>query len=118
MSKQEGNQSLTIHLLLEDRLLPLEHANILDQCGSQALDFFLRLLLIFERAPSKVEARAESSKLHGIFPSLGDRSLELVLGLVGVLTGFLFLGLEARHFLLQPRHFGSKPSDLPLITKE
>ena len=48
----------------------------------------------------KVECRAESSKLHGIFPGLGNHSLELVLGLVGVLMGFLFLGLEACHFLL------------------
>ena len=42
----------------------------------------------------------ESSKLHGIIPGLGDHSLELVLGLVGMLVGFPFLGLEARHFLL------------------
>ena len=40
MSKQEGNQSLTIHLLLEDRLLPLERANIPSQGGGQALGFF------------------------------------------------------------------------------
>ena len=48
----------------------------------------------------KVECRAESSKLCGIFPVLGDHSLELVLGLVGVLMGYPFLGLEAHHFLL------------------
>ena len=48
----------------------------------------------------KVECRAESSKLYGIFPSLGYHSLELVLGLIGVLTDILFLGLEADHFLL------------------
>ena len=48
---------------------------------------------------SKVEGRAESSKLRGIFPDLGDDNLELVLDLVGVLTSFLFLGLEACHFL-------------------
>ena len=50
--------------------------------------------------PSKVEAQAESSKLRGIFLGLGDYSLELVLALVNVLMGFLFLGLEARNFLL------------------
>ena len=48
----------------------------------------------------KVEGQAESSKLHGIFPGLGDHNLELVLRLVGVLTDFPFLGLEADHFLL------------------
>ena len=48
----------------------------------------------------KVEGRAESSKLRGIFPGLGDHSLELVLGLIGVLMGFPFLGLEAHHLLL------------------
>ena len=67
---------------------------------------------------SKVECRAESSKLRSTFPSIGDHSLELVLGLVGVLMGFPFLGLEARHLLLQPRHFSSKLLDLPLTTKE
>ena len=97
---QKGNQSLTIHLLLEDHLLPLECANILGQSGGQALGFFLRLLLIFEHVPTNVEGRVESSKLHGIFLSHGGHSLELVLGLVGVLMGFLFLGLEACHFLL------------------
>ena len=60
----------------------------------------------------------ESSKLRGIFPSLGNHSLELVLGLVSMLTGFPFLGLEARHLLLQPRHFISKPLDLPLTMEE
>ena len=107
-AKQKGNQSLTFHLLLEDHLLPLEHANIPGQGGGQALGFFLQLLVIFERAPSisalstgKVECRTESSKLRGIFLGLGDHSLELVLGLVGMLTGFPFLGLEARHLLLQ-----------------
>jgi len=80
----------------------LEHANIPRRGDGQALGFFLQLLLIFERAPSvgalltgMVECRAELSKLHGIFPSL-----ELVLGLVDVLMGFPFLGLEARHLLL------------------
>ena len=63
----------------------------------------------------KVEGRAESFKLRGIFPGLSDHSLELVLGLIGMLTGFPFLGLEARPFLLQPWHFGSKPLDLPLM---
>ena len=58
------------------------------------------------------------SKLRGIFPGLGDHNLELVLGLVGILTGFPFLGLEARHLLLQPWHFGSKPPDLPLTMEE
>jgi len=93
-------------LLLEDHLLPLEHANIPGQGGGQALGFFLQLLLVFEHAPSvgalltgKVEGQAELFKLHGIFPGLGDHSLELVLDLVGVLTGFPFLGLEARHLL-------------------
>ena len=66
----------------------------------------------------KVECRAESSKLCGIFPGLGDHSLELVLGLIGLLMGFLFLGLEARHFILQWRYFGSKPPDLPLTMEE
>ena len=94
-------------MLLEDRLLPLEHANIPCQGGGQALGFFLQLLLVFERTPSvgallmgKVECRVESSKLRGIFPDLGDHNLELVLGLIGVLMGFPFLGLEARHLLL------------------
>ena len=94
-------------MLLEDRLLLLEHANIPSQGGGQALGFFLQLLLVFECTPSvgtlltgKVKCRAESSKLHGIFPDLGDHSLELVLGLIGELMGFPFLGLEARHFLL------------------
>ena len=96
---QKGNQSLTFHLLLEDRPLPLERTNIPGQGGGQALDSLLRFLLIFESAPSKVEGQAESFKLCGIFPSLGDHSLELVLGLVGVLMGFPFLGLEAHHFL-------------------
>ena len=105
-------------MLLEDRLLPLEHANILGQGGGQALSFFLRLFLAFERAPSKVERWAESSKLRGIFPGLGNHSLELILSLVGVLMGFLFLGLEAWHFLLQLWYFGSKPLDRPLTTKE
>ena len=112
-------------MLLEDHILPLEHANIPVQGGGQALGFFLQLLLIFEHVPSigallmsKVECRAESSKLHDIFPGLGDHSLELVLGLIGVLTGFPFLGLEAHHLLLLPRHFGSKPPDLPLMTEE
>jgi len=68
--------------------------------------------------PSKVEGWVESSKLYGIFPGLGDHSLELVLGLVDVLTGFLFLGLEACHLLLHPRHFSSKPPDLPLMMEE
>ena len=67
---------------------------------------------------SKVECQAKSSKLHGIFPGLGDPSLELVLSLIGVLTGFPFLGLEAHHLLLLPRHFGSKPPDLPLMMEE
>ena len=62
----------------------------------------------------KVEGWVESFMLYGIFPGLGDHSLELVLGLVGTLTGFPFLGLEAHHLLPQPRHFGSKPLDLPL----
>ena len=94
-------------MLLEDRLLPLEHTNIPGQGSGQALGFFLQLLLIFERAPSvdalltgKVECRVELSKLRGIFPRLGNHNLELVLGLIGVLTGFLFLGLEAHHLLL------------------
>ena len=94
-------------MLLEDHLLPLEHANIPGQASGQALGFFLQLLLIFEHVPSvgalltsKVECQVESSKLHDIFPGLGDHSLELVLGLVGILTGFPFLGLEARHLLL------------------
>jgi len=94
-------------LLLEDHLLPLEHANIPIQDGGQGLGFFLQLLLVFERTSSvgalltgKVKGRAESSKLHGIFPSLGDHNLELVLSLVGVLTSFSFLGTEARHLLL------------------
>ena len=87
-------------MLLEDCLLPLEHANILGQGSGQALSFFLQFLLAFERAPSKVEGWAESSKLRGIFPDLGDDNLELVLDLVGVLTSFLFLGLEACHLLL------------------
>ena len=60
---------------------------------------FLRLLVIFERMPSKVEGWVESSKLYGIFPGLGDCSLKLVLGLVSVLMGFPFLGLVAHHFL-------------------
>ena len=68
--------------------------------------------------PSKVEGRVESSKLHSIFPGLGNHNLEVVLCLIGMLMGFLFLGLEARHFLLQPQHFGSKPLDLPLTTEE
>ena len=112
-------------MLLEDRLLPQEHANIPGQGGGQALGFFLQLLLIFEHASSvgalltgKDECRAESSKLHDIFPGLGDHSLELVLGLNGVLTGFPFLGLEARHLFLQSRHVGNKPLDLPLTTEE
>ena len=66
----------------------------------------------------KVEGWAESFKLYGIFPSLGDHSLELVLSLIDVLMFFPFLGLEARHLLLQPRHFGSKPLDLPLMMEE
>ena len=66
----------------------------------------------------KVEGQAESSKLCGIFLGLGDHSVELVLSLVSVLMGFPFLGLEARHLLPQPRHFGSKPLDLPLTTEE
>ena len=41
MSKQEGNQSLTFYLLLKDRLLPLERANIHGQGSGQALGFFL-----------------------------------------------------------------------------
>ena len=57
-------------------------------------------MLVFEHTPSRVKCWAESSKLRGIFLGLGDRSLELVLGLIGVLTGFPFLGLEACHFLL------------------
>ena len=57
------------------------------------------------------------SKLGGIFPGLGDHSLELVLGLIGVLMGFLFLGLEVRHLLLQPWHFGSKLPDLPFMVR-
>lgn len=89
-------------MLLEDRLLPLEHTNILSQGSGQALSFFLQFLLTFEHAPSKVEGQAESSKLCGIFLGLGDHSLKLVLGLIGVLMGFPFLGLEARHVLLQP----------------
>ena len=87
MSKQEGNQSLTVHLLLKDRLLPLEHTNIPNEAGGQALCLFLRLMLAFERALSKVEGLAESSKLCGIFPGLGDHSLELVVGLIGMLMG-------------------------------
>ena len=87
-------------MLFEDRLLPLERANILGQGGGQALGFFPRLLLVFECTPSRVKGRVESSKLHHIFPGLGDHSLELVLGLIGLLTAFLFLGLEARHSLL------------------
>ena len=118
MSKQEGNQSLTIQLLLKDRLLPLEHANIPGQGGGQALGFFVRLLLIFERAPSKVEGRAESSNLHHIFPGLSNRSLELVLSLIDVLIGFTFLDLAALHLLLQPWHFSIKTLDLPLVTEE
>ena len=112
-------------MLLEDHLLPLEHANIPGQASGQALGFFLQLLLVFERAPSvgalltgKVEFRAESSKLHSIIPGLGDHNLKLVLGLIGLLMGFPFLGLEARHLLLQPWHFGSKPPDLPLMMEE
>ena len=112
-------------MLLEDRLLPQEHANIPGQGGGQALGFFLQLLLILEHTSSvgalltgKVECRAESSKLHGIFPRLGDHNVELVLSLVGVLTSFPFLGLEARHFLLQPWPFGSKPPDLSLTMEE
>jgi len=105
-------------LLLEDHLLPLAHANIPDQGGGQAHGFFLRLLFIFERAPSKVEGQVESSKLHGIFPSLGDHSLELVLSLIGVLIGLTFLDLAALHLLLQPWHFSIKPLDLPLVTEE
>ena len=66
----------------------------------------------------KDECRAESSKLHDIFPGLGDHILELFLGLVDVLTGFPFLGLEAHHLLLQPQHFNSKPPDLPLAMEE
>ena len=118
MSKQDGNQSLTIHLLLKDRLLPLEHTNIPNEAGGQALCLFLRLMLAFERALSKVEGLAESSKLCGIFPGLGGHNLELALSLVGMLTGFPFLGLEARHFLLRPWHFGCKPLDLPLTMEE
>ena len=94
-------------MLLEDHLLPLEHANIPSQGGGQALGFFLQLMLIFERAPSvgallmgKVVCRAESSKLCSIFPCFGDHRLELVLDLIGMLTGFLFLSLEALPFLL------------------
>ena len=79
---------------------------------------FLRLLVIFERMPSKVEGWVESFMLYGIFPGLGDHSLELVLGLVVVLMGFPFLGLEACHLLLQPWHFDSKPLDLPLAMEE
>ena len=116
--KQKGDQSVTFHLLLEDCLLPLERANVPSQGGGQALGFFLRLSLIFERAPSKVEGQVESSKLHGIFPDLGDHNLELVFGLIGVLMGFSFLGLEAHLLLLQLRHFGNKPLDLPLATEE
>jgi len=67
---------------------------------------------------SKIECRVESSKLHGIFPGLGNHSLELVLGLADMLMGFPFLGLEVRHLLRQPRHFSSKPPDLPLAMKE
>ena len=67
---------------------------------------------------SKVECQVESSKLRGIFSGLGDHNLELVLGLIGMLMGFPFLGLEARHLLLQPRHFGSKLLDLPLVMEE
>ena len=96
----------------------MERAYIPGQGSGQALGFFLQPLLISERAPSKVEFRAESSKLHSIFPSLGDHNLELVLGLVSVLMGFPFLGLEARHLLPQPRHFGSKPPGLPLMIEE
>lgn len=66
----------------------------------------------------KVECRAESSKLHDIFPSIGDHSLELVLGLISMLMGFLFLGLQAHHLLLQLQHFDSKPPDLPLTIEE
>ena len=66
----------------------------------------------------KVECRVESSKLRGIFLGLGGHILELVLSLIGMLTGFPFLGLEARHFLLRSRHFVSKPLDLPLATEE
>ena len=112
-------------MLLEDRLLPLEHTNIPSQGGGQALGFFLQLLVIFEHAPSvnalltgKVEAWVESSKLHSIFPSLGDHSLELVLSLIGVLIGFTFLDLAALHLLLQPWHFSIKPLDLPLVMEE
>ena len=112
-------------MLLEDRLLPLEHANIPGQGGGQALGFFLQLLLVIERAPSigalltsKVECQVESSKLHDIFPGLGDHSLELVLGLIGLLMGFPFLGLEARHLLLQSCHFDSKLLDLPVVMEE
>ena len=66
----------------------------------------------------KVECRVESSKFCGIFLGLGNHSLELVLGLVAVLAGFPFLGLEARHLLREPRHFDSKPPYLPLATEE
>ena len=82
-------------------------------------------MLIFEREPSigallmgKVEGQAESSKLCGIFLGLGDHSVELVLGLISVLMGFPFLGPEAHLLLLQPRHFSSKPPDLPLTMEE
>ena len=105
-------------MLLEDHLLPLERADIPVQGDGQVLSFLLRLLLTFECALSKVEGRAESSKLYGIFPGLSNHNLELVLGLIGVLTGFPFLSLEARHFLQQPRHFGSKPLDLLLAMEE
>ena len=112
-------------MLLKVYLLPLEHTNILSQGGGQALGFLHQLLLIFEQTPSvgallmsKAECQAESSKLHGICHGLRDHSLELVLGLIDVLTGFPFLGLEAHHLLLQPRHFSSKPPDLPLMMEE
>ena len=82
-------------------------------------------MLIFEREPSigallmgKVEGQAESSKLRSIFPGIGNHDLELVLDLIGVLMGFPFLGLDARHLLLQPRHFSGKPLDLPLVMEE
>ena len=101
-----------------DCLLPLEHTNIPHQGGSQALGFFLQPLLVSKHTSSKVEFWAKSSKLRSIFPHLGNHSLELVLSLIGMLMGFLFLGLEVHHLLLQPRHFSSKPPDLPLAMKE
>jgi len=131
-AKQEegpSGEEMALHLAFRLKRLEAMREAVARLFGRKQLgvDFFARGMPEGIRTVQKAHPRvpiyvaAVDKKLNErgyILPGLGDRSLQLVLGLVGVLTGFPFLGLEARHFLLQPRHFGSKPPDLPPATEE